>query len=155
MAQEVPYCHHIVASGMSMARSRSSTAPATLLDSVEEGSLPVAPVQRARPQALLALAERGYTQDEIHELVVPKRTLARRRMKGEALSVEETDKALRLDRIAALAGRVFGDRGRAWHWLRQAKASLDGAAPIAFLGSEAGARRIEDMLLRIDHGIPA
>ncbi len=42
-------------------------------------------------------------------LVVPKRTLARRLSDGEPLTVEETDKAVRLARVDRLAANVFGD----------------------------------------------
>src|SRR5260221_3020070 len=77
------------------------------------GMLPGAPAVRAMPQSLTALGKHGYSQDEIHLLVVPKRTLARRTAKREPLSVEETDKALRLERLATLAERVFGNLDKA------------------------------------------
>jgi len=109
---------------------------------------------RAQPAgALAALAEQGYSEDEILKLVVPKRTLARRRLMNDLLTVEETDKALRLKRIAAQALRVFGDRDKANRWLRKPKRELKGETPLAFLASEAGARVVEEMLHRIEHGI--
>jgi len=109
---------------------------------------------RAQPAgALAALAEQGYSEDEIFKLVVPKRTLARRRLMNDLLTVEETDKALRLKRIAAQALRVFGDRDKANRWLRKPKRELKGETPLAFLASEAGARVVEEMLHRIEHGI--
>jgi putative toxin-antitoxin system antitoxin component (TIGR02293 family) len=105
--------------------------------------------------ALVELEERGYSEEEIEALVVPRRTLARRRAAKEPLTVEETDKALRLERIAVLAERVFGDAAKARRWLRKPKNSLEGETPLAFLASEAGARRVEEMLQRIDHGMAA
>ena len=109
---------------------------------------------RAQPGGTLAaLAELGYSEEEIFELVVPKRTLARRRAMSDLLTVEETDKALRLKRIAAQAQRVFGDRDKANRWLRKPKRELKGETPLAFLASEAGARLVEEMLHRIEHGI--
>lgn len=88
-------------------------------------------------------------------LVVPKRTLARRIANDELLSVEETDKAMRLERIAALAVRVFGNPDKANRWLRKPKHRLGGETPVAYLASEAGARVVEDMLLGIEHGVYA
>lgn len=111
------------------------------------------PAPRATPSAVTSLAASGYSEAEIFELVVPKRTLARRQAKREPLTVEETDKALRLARIADLATRVFGDEAKAHRWLRKPKRDLKGQAPLAFLASEAGARTIEQMLNRIDHGM--
>jgi putative toxin-antitoxin system antitoxin component (TIGR02293 family) len=108
---------------------------------------------RVKPGALTALARHGYSEEEIFTLVVPKRTLARRRAADEPLTVEETDKALRLARIAVQAERVFGEPEKAHRWLRKAKRDLKGETPLAYLASEAGARVVEEMLHRIEHGI--
>jgi putative toxin-antitoxin system antitoxin component (TIGR02293 family) len=108
---------------------------------------------RVAPEALGDLSRHGYSEDEIFALVVPKRTLARRRAAKEPLTVEETDKALRLERIAVQAERVFGDADKAHRWLRKAKRQLSGETPLAYLASEAGARVVEEMLFRIEHGI--
>lgn len=106
---------------------------------------------RIEPAALKRLA--NYSDDEIHALVVPKRTLARRLSDGEPLTVEETDKAVRLARIDRLAANVFGAPAKAHRWLRKPKRALGGETPLAYLATEAGARVVEDMLHRIDHGI--
>jgi putative toxin-antitoxin system antitoxin component (TIGR02293 family) len=121
------------------------------LKSVE--NLPIAPAARARPNIVNELADHGYSEEELSELVVPKRTLARRRSDDELLTIEETDKALRLRRIAMLAEQVFADRAKAHRWLRKPKRQLQGEAPLAYLASENGARIVEEMLRRIEHGI--
>ncbi len=108
---------------------------------------------RIAPAALGDLSRRGYSEDEIFALVVPKRTLARRKAANEPLTVEETDKALRLERIAVQAERVFADADKAHRWLRKAKREIKGETPLAWLASEAGARVVEEMLFRIEHGI--
>jgi putative toxin-antitoxin system antitoxin component (TIGR02293 family) len=108
---------------------------------------------RVKPEALTDLARHGYSEEEIFALVVPKRTLARRKAADEPLTVEETDKALRLARIAVQAERVFGEPEKAHRWLRKAKRELKGETPLAYLASEAGARVIEEMLHRIEHGM--
>ena len=105
------------------------------------------------PETLGALSQRGYSDDEIFGLVVPKRTLMRRRANAEPLTVEETDKALRLERIAVQAERAFGEPAKAHRWLRKPKRELSGETPLAYLASEAGARVVEEMLHRIEHGI--
>lgn len=106
---------------------------------------------RIEPAALKRLA--NYSDDEIFALVVPKRTLARRLSVGEPLTIEETDKAVRLARVDRLATHVFGDVAKAHRWLRKPKKALSGEMPLAYLATEAGARIVEDMLHRIDHGI--
>jgi putative toxin-antitoxin system antitoxin component (TIGR02293 family) len=124
-----------------------------IVDAIASDHVPHVPAVRATPGALADLARHGYSDNEIWMLVVPKRTLARRVASKEPLTVEETDKALRLERVAALAKRVFGDPQKAYRWLRKPKRMLRGATPVAFLASETGARTVEEMLYRIEHGM--
>jgi len=124
---------------------------------LEEAQTPFRVIEgnRVDTGTLTTLALHGYSEDEIFALVVPKRTLARRKAANEPLTVEETDKALRLERIAVQAERVFGENEKARRWLRKAKRELHGETPLAYLASESGARVVEDMLFRIEHGIYA
>lgn len=124
-------------------------ASAELFDVVIDGNS----LFRIEPAALKRLS--NYSDDEIHALVVPKRTLARRLSDGEPLTVEETDKAVRLARVDRLAANVFGDAAKSHRWLRKPKKALGGETPLAYLATEAGARVVEEMLHRIDHGILA
>lgn len=122
---------------------------------LSSGEGPRTPAPRAAPDALSDLTSHGYSDTEIFEFVIPKRTLARRRAGNELLTVEETDKALRLKRIAVQAERVFGDPAKAYRWLRKPKRGLGGETPVAFLASETGARVVEEWLVRIEHGMAA
>jgi putative toxin-antitoxin system antitoxin component (TIGR02293 family) len=126
---------------------------ALLVEAIPTKEPPRAAAMRATPAALRSLEARGYSQDEIFALVVPKRTFARRQKRRELLTVEETDKAIRLARVAELAEHVFADRTKAHRWLRKPKGALDRATPLTYLASEAGARLVEEMLYRIDSGI--
>jgi putative toxin-antitoxin system antitoxin component (TIGR02293 family) len=54
--------------------------------------------------------------------------------------------------MTALAEQIFGDKAKAHRWLGKPKRALGGATPLAYLASKAGARRVEDMLYRIDSG---
>jgi putative toxin-antitoxin system antitoxin component (TIGR02293 family) len=59
----------------------------------------------------------------------------------------------RLARIAAKAGRVFGDSNKASRWLRKPNAVLAGRTPLMLLESESDARVIDELLGQIDHGM--
>lgn len=107
------------------------------------------------PGKLDQLRAFGFTKEEIYTLVISRRTLARRNADGARLSVAETDRALRLERIAEHADRVFGSRDKALHWLRSEIIALDGARPIDLLQTEAGGREVEQELYRIDYGMLA
>ena len=101
------------------------------------------------------LRRSGLTDDEIYSLIVPRRTLTHRRARREALSREESDRAVRIARIAALGEQVFGDAERAWHWLRATKRQFAGRSLLQLTATEAGARLVEDLLYRVDEGMAA
>ncbi|MDE2578139.1 MAG: DUF2384 domain-containing protein [Hyphomicrobiales bacterium] len=105
------------------------------------------------PAEMRRLLSPHYSAEEIEAVVVPARTLQRRLARGEKLTAEESDRAVRLARIADHAERVFGAQEKAGRWLRRPNAGFDGAPPFALLRSETGARKVEEALLRIDHGI--
>jgi putative toxin-antitoxin system antitoxin component (TIGR02293 family) len=71
------------------------------------------------------------------------------------LTLEDTHKAVGLARVGRLAVNVFGDTAKAHRWLHKPKKALGGETPLACLRTEAGARIVEEMLHRIDHGILA
>jgi len=53
-------------------------------------------------------------------------------------------------RVMRIAERVFGDPAQARHWLNRPSVQLGGRAPLEVLGSEDGARRVEELLAQID-----
>ncbi|RUT95492.1 DUF2384 domain-containing protein [Mesorhizobium sp. USDA-HM6] len=95
----------------------------------------------------------GFSSDELYRIVAPRRTLARRKEHGEPLSAAESDRALRLERIAEHADRVFGSHDKAQRWLRSEIIALDGARPIDLLQTETGAHVVFEELVRIDFGM--
>jgi putative toxin-antitoxin system antitoxin component (TIGR02293 family) len=105
--------------------------------------------------ALDGLRDSGLTDDELYTLLVPRRTLAHRRARREALSRDESDRAVRLARLTALAEQVFGESERSWRWLRAAKRQFQGRTPLQLMATEAGARLVEELLYRIDEGMAA
>lgn len=96
---------------------------------------------------------RRFSEDELDAVVIARRTLARRARSGEPLTTEETDRALRLARIAVDADRVFGSEDKASRWLRKPNRAAGDQAPIGLLETETGTKIVEDLLLRIEHGI--
>lgn len=101
------------------------------------------------------LRRSGVTDDEVYALIVPRRTLTHRRSRQEALSREESDRAVRVARIGALAEHVFGEEARAWRWLRATKRQLRNRSPLQLMITETGARLVEELLYRIDEGMAA
>jgi putative toxin-antitoxin system antitoxin component (TIGR02293 family) len=122
-------------------------APASGIDLAEivEKGLPLEHVQRLR--------EAGLTFTEVSDLVIAPRTLKHRRSRGEALSPEETDRALRVARSVSLAETIFGNREKALLWLRGSDDRLNGRSPLSMLRTESGGRLVEEMLWQIDEGV--
>lgn len=116
-----------------------------LVDAVQRG-LPV----RA---AETAIAEGVLTPEELHRLVIPRRTLAHRKAKGMALTPEQSDRLARVVRVVTRTEDALGDGGKASHWLRASNRSLGGRTPIELLDTDAGARAVERVLVRIEHGV--
>jgi putative toxin-antitoxin system antitoxin component (TIGR02293 family) len=82
---------------------------------------------------------------------IPKRTFHRRQQKAETLSATETDRVLRIARIASLATQVFGSDEKARRWLSKDNRML-GAMPLQMLATDAGAHEVEAELNRIEFG---
>jgi putative toxin-antitoxin system antitoxin component (TIGR02293 family) len=110
---------------------------------------------RLATAAIDGLRRAGLTDDEIYALILPRRTLTHRRARRERLSPDESDRAVRLTRIAALAELVFGEPERAWRWLRTAKEQFQGRSPLQLMATGAGAHLVEELLYRIDDGMAA
>jgi putative toxin-antitoxin system antitoxin component (TIGR02293 family) len=85
-------------------------------------------------------------------LRVPERTLMRRKRRA-LFPVDESDRLVRLARIAALAEDVLGRRDKAGRWLQKPNRALGGATPLEQLDTELGARQVEQILGRIGHGV--
>lgn len=91
-------------------------------------------------------------EDMVFILAVPARTLARRK-KEKRLRPEESDRLVRLGRIAALAEETLRDREKATKWLHKPNRALGNDVPLRRLDTDLGAREVEDTLLRIAHGV--
>jgi putative toxin-antitoxin system antitoxin component (TIGR02293 family) len=113
-------------------------------------------VQRRLPLASLkGLSSAGLSEQEIERFIIPQRTRRHRAEKNQPLTVEESDRAVRLVRIQSLAEETFGDADKANRWLRRGLAELSGATPLTVAQTEAGVRVIETILGKIAWGAAA
>jgi putative toxin-antitoxin system antitoxin component (TIGR02293 family) len=94
-----------------------------------------------------------FGNDVLEDVVIPRRTLMRRKAKREDLSPDETDRAMRLARIATHADRVFGSPERADHWMRTPNSKFSGQTPFALLKTDTGSALVDETLFQIEHGI--
>jgi putative toxin-antitoxin system antitoxin component (TIGR02293 family) len=106
-------------------------------------------------QVALDLGNRlKISRDRLSELIcLPKRTLHRRIEQGELLKQDESERVLRLLRLYARAVEVFEDQERVTRWFSSRPKALGGKTPLEFMQTEPGARWVEDVLGRIEHGV--
>jgi putative toxin-antitoxin system antitoxin component (TIGR02293 family) len=105
------------------------------------------------PKVIQRLIEMGLGRPEIDALIIPLRTLQHRRSRHEKLSVEESDRVIRLIRVLSATETVYGSRERALAWLRRPHPRLDGRNPLSLLRTDTGARIVEEFLIQIDEGM--
>ena len=106
-------------------------------------------------RALAHFTRSGFSEQEVAEYVIPPRTRRHRKVRREPLTVDESDRLVRLTRIQALAEDVFADAEKANRWLRDPLGILDGRSPLEVARTDSGARLIEQILAKIDWGAAA
>ncbi|MBK8149603.1 MAG: DUF2384 domain-containing protein [Acidobacteria bacterium] len=117
---------------------------------------------------LAAKVETGFSFDAFERLVktsgiapenlrvavrIAPRTLTRRR-KENKLSPEESDRIVSVSRLLAQSFDLFdGDREAARRWLTTPNRALGGRTPLDLASTETGAREVEDLIGRLEHGV--
>ncbi|MCU0623060.1 MAG: DUF2384 domain-containing protein [Gemmatimonadaceae bacterium] len=101
------------------------------------------------------LRNADMAQAELAGLIaVPPRTLARRRASGR-LDPTEADRLARLARVFARAVELFeGDVVAARAWLNRPARALGDRAPLSLASTDAGAIEVEQVIGRLEHGLP-
>jgi putative toxin-antitoxin system antitoxin component (TIGR02293 family) len=111
-------------------------------------------VEKGIPTDSIAyLRHNGLTFSEVASIVISPRTLKHRKARGEKLSNEEAERAIRVGRVLAQAESVFGSHDKALLWLRTPDERLNNRTPLSMLPTEAGGRLVESMLWQIDDGV--
>lgn len=86
---------------------------------------------------------------------IPQRTLTRRQNEGR-LQPDESDRVWRASAIFDMAVDLFeGDIAAARQWLQTPQAGLGGEAPLELASTGVGAREVEQLIGRLEHGVVA
>ena len=113
---------------------------------VEEG-VPVADVVEFSRQA-------GFTIEELaRAMQIPPRTYARRVASKARLKTAEGERAVRLMRLFHRAKQIFGTDENTRGWFHGRIRALGGKTPLEFAQTEPGAREVENIIGRIEHGV--
>ncbi len=92
-------------------------------------------------------------QDAQTVIGIPKSTLARRQNSGR-FTPQESERVYRLVHLFSLATDLFeGDRMAAKEWMEHPQRAFDGESPIERAATELGARDVEQLIGRLEHGV--
>jgi putative toxin-antitoxin system antitoxin component (TIGR02293 family) len=98
----------------------------------------------------------GIPSASIAELIqIPARTLTRRKAEGK-FTPEESDRLVRAARIFGRAMELFeGHAAEAREWLTDSQPGLGGRIPLEFARTQVGAEEVENLVGRLEYGIPS
>lgn len=96
----------------------------------------------------------GLSVKKVAELThIAPRTLTRRQAERR-FTPEESERLLRISRVFDQAVDLFeGDVDRARAWLERPQPALGGRVPLEFASTEVGAREVEMLIGRLEHGV--
>lgn len=93
----------------------------------------------------------GVSTEEFAEILgIPTRTLARR---TDRFKPDESERLLRVGSVVQKALDVLEEKESARRWMTQPKRALGGLTPLRCCDTEVGAREVEALLGRIEHGV--
>ena len=110
-------------------------------------------IEQGLPRSSIVRLKRfSHLSDSDLAEVIPRRTLTS--MRGvKKLTTEQSDRVARTAGIVALAQRVFGSAETAREWLLARNPALNNERPLRLLRTSSGAKVVENVLLRIEHGV--
>ena len=104
--------------------------------------------------ALAFKAALGLTNEGLAAVLgVSLRTVARLDPAKSRLDPVSGDRLVRSARLYAIAVEVLEDEPAAARWLTSAQRGLGGAVPLELAQTDVGARAVEDLLGRMEHGV--
>jgi putative toxin-antitoxin system antitoxin component (TIGR02293 family) len=113
-------------------------------------------IERGLPfKTLTTLSDKtGIPISELASVLrIPERTLARRRVAGR-LAPDESERLMRVATVFEKAVQLFeGEADAAVTWLRSPKKALSNHSPLQYACFEVGAREVENLIGRLEHGI--
>ena len=98
--------------------------------------------------------ETGLPMNRLAESIgISPRTLTRRK-KEKKLTASESDRLVSLARLLTLAIELFGGSSeKALRWFVTPSPALGNIPPIEMAGTETGAREVENLIGRLEHGV--
>ena len=138
------------------AANNDTDAPSTLRETATTTQTPL--VQRLRegfPMAEFRLLQEllRISEEELGRLLgISPATLHRRKKSGH-LETPESERIVRFSRLFGLTMEVFQAKDATREWLKTENPGTASESPLSYADTEFGAREVENLLGRIDHGV--
>ncbi len=97
---------------------------------------------------LLAIPE-----EELGRLLGISPATLNRRKKARQLGMPESERVVRFARLFGIAMEVLGGEEASREWLKTPNPGTGGESPLSYADTEFGAREVENVLGRLDHGV--
>lgn len=95
----------------------------------------------------------GVTEERLAGLLGMSRATLHRRKKTGLLDRSESDRLVRFARLMSRATAALGGHEGARSWLSSPAVAFGGELPLDFADTEVGAREVEALLGRLEHGV--
>jgi putative toxin-antitoxin system antitoxin component (TIGR02293 family) len=102
-------------------------------------------------RALLELL--AISEEELGRLLGISPATMHRRKKSRHLGTPESERIVRYARLFGIAMEVLGNEAAAREWLKTPNPATSGESPLSYADTEFGAREVENVLGRLDHGV--
>jgi len=102
-------------------------------------------------RALLELLQ--VPEEDLGRLLGISPATLNRRKKVRHLGTPESERIVRFARLFGIGMEVFGDEVATREWLKCPNPGTGGESPLSYADTEYGAREVENLLGRLDHGV--
>lgn len=94
--------------------------------------------------------QNSWLGDDVYNHIVSPQSLSYERSRNLHLSRTETNRFIRVMKVAAIARCVFGDEEKAGQWLSTPRSQYSDMSPVELLKTEDGASLVTEHLIEID-----
>ena len=127
--------------GMNLIRTDKNV----LIQSIKKG-LPISAFEKIQKELDVSADTLATTVN------IASRTLARRKKEGRFLP-DESERVLRIASLFDRAFQVLHKQERVQLWFKSPQKALGGKTPLEYADTDPGAREVEDLLGRLEHGV--
>ncbi len=126
---------------------RLSLRPPTELVQIVNEGVPISDTQKF-------LRHYKFQSEKLFEFVGESPASFRKRKPTERLHSQESDRFVRFARLMAAAEALHeGDADAARRWMESPNQALGGVTPLEYASTEVGAREVEQLIGRLEHGV--